>query len=408
MFQRSIRLYLRSLEAASPPISNRPTVELCLARDGQASLQGACLRNWIPAFALCLCLTGCGLSTGTPSSNPPNDPPSGNGAAMYVLFPPGSKSPNFPDMQQYLMSNSIVAGANFSVNWSDVDQGPGASPQYVWDTIDSRLQPWIAAGKKVNLIVWPVSYGSPNAATPAYVMNNLGSSNTVSCNGETIPNYFNSAFLQPYEAFIAQVVQHYANNSSVGYIRFGLGQGGEIYPVYGMQKDATCNNAFLSWGWSDTSWGNYLDGLLDYEKGLKSPHRLMIGITFIAGVTVENAVVAHAVANGIGFGNQGFQLSDISAYAAGQECQANWCALFDQYAGQVPLQLQTKGQSDPTNAPPTGSLVTLLPFAASRHTTVFEIYWEDWLIAYAPDYPGYSQYHTAYAKVLEDTANGTN
>jgi len=369
-------------------------------------LGGVDLKNW-PLILLCLCLTGCGLSTGAPSDpgstgTNPNPTP----RSMYVLFPPSSKSPNFPDMQQYLMSNSIVAGANFSVNWSEVDQGPGANPQYVWNSVDDRLQPWIAAGKKVNLIVWPVSYGTTNAATPAYVMSSLGSSNTVACNGENIPNYYAPAFVDAYQAFISHVIQHYASNSSVGYIRFGLGQGGEIYPVFGMQKDSHCFTTFTNWGWTDNSWGNYLMTMLDYEKSLKSPHQLMIGITFIDGETVTNAVTAHAVANGIGFGNQGLQLSDISNYAAGQPCQSNWCALFTQYAGKVPLQLQTSGQSDPSNAPPTGSLVNLLPFAANLHTTVFEIYWEDWLIAYAPDYPGYSQYHAAYAKVLQDTAQG--
>jgi hypothetical protein len=304
------------------------------------------------------------------------------------------------------MTNPIVAGANFSINWSEVDRGPGTNPQYVWSSVDSRLQPWIAAGKKVNLIVWPVSYGSTNTATPTYVMNDLGSANTTTCAGESIPNYFAAAFLGPYQAFMAQVIQHYANNSSVGYIRFGLGQGGEIFPVSGMEKDATCFSSFTSWGWTDNSWSNFLTTMIDYEKTMKSPHQFMIGITFVDGPTVTNTVTAKAVADGIGFGNQGLQLSDVTNYAAGQPCQGNWCALFVQYAGQVPLQLQTLGPSDPTNAPSTGSLVNLLPFAASLHTTVFEIYWEDWLIAYAPTYPGYSQYHAAYAKVLQDTAQG--
>ena len=304
------------------------------------------------------------------------------------------------------MSNPVVTGANFSVSWSEVDKGPGANPQYVWNSVDDRLKPWIAAGKKVNLIVWPVSYGSSNTATPSYVMNDLGSSNTVSCFNERIPNYFAAAFLGPYQAFLAQLIQHYANNASLGYMRIGLGQGGEVYPVSGMQKDSHCFNTFVSWGWSDVSWGNYLMTMMDYEKGLKSPHQLMIGLTFIDGETVTDLVAAHAVLDGIGFGNQGFQLSDISSYANGKDCQGNWCNLFVQYAGQVPLQLQTKGKSSPSNSPPTGSLVKLLPFAAGLHTTVFEIYWEDWLIAYSPTYPGYSQYHAAYAKVLQDTAQG--
>jgi hypothetical protein len=132
----------------------------------------------------------------------------------------------------------------------------------------------------------------------------------------------------------------------------------------------------------------------------------MMGVTFVDSTAVTGTIVARAVADGIGFGNQGLQLSDITNYAKGQPCQGNWCALFVQYAGQVPLELQTSNKSHPDNAKPTGSLVNLLPFAAGLHATIFEIYWEDWLIAYAPNYPGYSQYHTAYAKVLQATSQG--
>jgi hypothetical protein len=324
---------------------------------------------------------------------------------MEVLWPPSSKSPNFPAMQKYLMSNPTVTGGTFSVSWSEVDKGPGANPQYVWTSVDSRLAPWITAGKKVNLVVWPVSYGT-NVATPTYVMNSLGSSNTVSCHGEVIPNYFSSAYLGPYEAFLAKLLAHYAGNTSVGYIRIGAGQGGEIYPVNGMETDSTCYNTFLGWGFTDEKWAHYVETLTDYATGLKPGHQLMLGITFIDGESAENEVVAHAVASGVGFGSQGFQLSDVTNYAEGKDCQGNWCDLFNQYQGQVPLQLQTKGQSQPSNAKPTGSLVNLLPFAAGLHANVFEIYWEDWLIAFAPGYPGYSQYHAAYASAIQAASQG--
>ena len=143
-----------------------------------------------------------------------------------------------------------------------------------------------------------------------------------------------------------------------------------------------------------------------FLKSQARADKLMLGITFIDGETAENEVVAHAVASGIGFGSQGFQLSDVTNYAEGKDCQGNWCDLFVQYQGQVPLQLQTKGQSQPSNAKPTGSLANLLPFAAGLHATVFEIYWEDWLMAYSPTYPGYSQYHTAYASALQAASQG--
>ena len=301
------------------------------------------------------------------------------------------------------MSNPIVTGANFSVSWSEVDKGPGASPQYVWNSVDDRLKPWISAGKKVNLILWPVSYGT-NTATPGYVLSSLGSSNKVSCHGETIPNYFAAAYLGPYEAFLKALFKHYAGNSAIDYIRVGMGQGGEIYPVNGLETDSNCYNTFIHGGFSDENWAHYLETLIDYAVSLKPGHQLMLGATFIDGETAENEVIAHAVAAGIGFGNQGFQLSDITNYAKGKDCQGNWCNLFNQYQGQVPLQLQTKGQSNPANSPPTGSLTKLLPFAVTRHASILEVYWEDWLIAFSPTYPGYSAYHTAYASALKAAA----
>ena len=109
-----------------------------------------------------------------------------------------------------------------------------------------------------------------------------------------------------------------------------------------------------------------------------------------------------AASMGIGFGSQGFELSDLTGYPA---CTADWCNLFSRYAGQAPLELQTYLQSCPDNSCATGSLVNLLPFAISHHATVFEIYYQDWLVGFAPGYPGNSQYGTSYSQVLTNAAN---
>jgi hypothetical protein len=362
----------------------------------------------ILVLCLCLCLAACGGAFRNQTSSiagSSND----KSVFMYVLFPPAQHATYFNALQTYVISNPAVSGANFAVPWSDIDQGPGASPQYVWTSIDDQLQPWMAAGKKVNIIVWPVSYGATNTATPGYVLQDLGTVNTTTCNGETIPNYFAAAFQTPYRAFMAQVVQHFSSNASVGYIRFGLAQGGESFPALGFDQDPICSNAFKGssgWGWTTTGWTNYLTSMLDYEKSLASPKQLMVGINLVENdLNIPNAVAAKAVANGIGFGNQGLQLNDSVHFNAGQPCQGNWCALFNRYSGQVPLELQTVSQSDPSGGPPVGSLADLLPFAVSQHANVFEIYWEDWLVAYDPAFPGYSQYHVAYSQAVEHTAN---
>jgi hypothetical protein len=75
--------------------------------------------------------------------------------------------------------------------------------------------------------------------------------------------------------------------------------------------------------------------------------------------------------------------------------------LFAQYSGQVPTELQTYMQSCPDNSCTTGSLVDLIPWAVANHAKVFEIYYQDWLTAYDPNYPGF---YPAYQPVLQAAA----
>lgn len=353
-------------------------------------------------FCLSLGLASCGggSTAASPSSPVSNPSPTSQSVALEVLNPPSSGT-YASAIQSDLMSNTIVTGANFFVKWAAVDQG---NSQYDFSSVDSEIQSWIAVGKKINLIVWAVSDGAVNDSTPAYVLTNLGSANTTTCDGEVTPNYFSAAFQTPYQAFMQALVQHYGSNSSVGYIRFGLGRGGETYPSFGFTSDATCSAAFANWGWTTTSWTNYLTSMLDYEATLQSPKQLMVGINAVNGdIGIPDAVAADAVSHKIGFGSQGLQASDTSNYSAGKPCTADWCALFNTYQGQVPLELQTLTQSDPSGAGMTGSLVDLLPFAVQRHATILELYYEDWLTAFDPTYPGYT---ASYATALQSAAQG--
>ncbi|HTS36538.1 MAG TPA: putative Ig domain-containing protein [Candidatus Solibacter sp.] len=341
---------------------------------------------------------------------------------LEVLFAPtNTKSSTFKAVQTYLMSNPAVSGGNLAVEWGMIDQGPTANPQYDWSSIDSAIAPWVAAGKKVNLIVWANSDSTNatcsngtnnttgNCAIPAYVWKSLGSSNYVMCStqygDQQIPNYLNrAAFQLPYQQFMAAVIQKYGKDADIGYIRFGLGHGGETYPVTGWNGTAACGKAFSSWGVTVTSWETYLASMLNYESNLNSTKQLMVGVTPMGAPTtvVPNYVAPLAVPLHVGFGSQGLEQSDITNYPS---CTANWCNLFAQFAGQAPLELQTYLQSCPDRSCTTGSLVDLVPFAVAHHATVLEIYYQDWLLAFDPSYPGYSQYGAAYAKVLTDAAN---
>ena len=324
--------------------------------------------------------------------------------SLELLYPPTSPyQPYYADVQKYLLNNPLVGGVNFWLQWADVDKGPNAIPQYDFSAFDAEIAPWIAVGKKVNVIVWPVSDTPVNNATPSYVFSNLGSSNITTCDGEKIPNYFQSAFQIPYQAFMVQVVKHFATNGSIGYIRFGLARGGETWPAPDFGTDA-CTNTFMNkWGWTDTTWTNYVNAMLNYESTLKSPKPLQVGIDSYDSNSIPDSEAATAVTLHMGFGNQGLRASDIKNYP---HCSSDWCELFDTYTGDVPLELQSIALSDPNGTGEVGSLVTLLPFAVSHHATILEIYCYDWLLAFDPNYPGYNTYGAAYASTFKAAAQG--
>ncbi len=343
--------------------------------------------------------------------------------SLEVLFPPTNpNTQEFKALQTYLLNNPIVSGGNLSVEWGMIDQGPTANTQYDWSSIDSAIGPWVSAGKKVNLIVWANSDSTTatcsngaknttgNCAIPSYVWKALGPSNYVTCSTQygtqQIPNYLErTAFQLPYQQFMAAVIQKYGSDPNIGYIRFGLGHGGETYPVTGWNSTSTaCGKAFASWGVTVTTWETYLASMLDYESTLHSTKQLMVGVTPMGApnTVVPSYLAPLAVPLHVGFGSQGLQLADITNYP---NCTANWCNLFAQFAGQAPLELQTYLQSCPDNSCTTGSLVNLVPFAVAHHATVLEIYFQDWLLAFDPSQPGYSQYGAAYAQVLTQAAN---
>jgi hypothetical protein len=324
--------------------------------------------------------------------------------SLELLYPPTSPfQPYYADVQKYLLNNPLVAGVNFWLQWGDVDKGPNAIPQYDFSAFDAQIAPWIGAGKKVNVIVWAVSDTPVNNATPSYVFSNLGSSNITTCAGEKIPNYFQSAFQLPYQAFMAQVVKHFATNASIGYIRIGLARGGETWPAPNFGTDP-CTNTFINkWGWTDTTWTNYVDAMLNYESTLKSPKPLQVGIDSYDSNSIPDSEAATAVTLHMGFGNQGLRASDITKYP---HCSSDWCNLFDTYTGDVSLELQPIALSNPNGTGEVGSLVTLLPFAVSHHATILELYCYDWLLAFDPNYPQYSSYGAGYATAFKAASQG--
>lgn len=298
---------------------------------------------------------------------------------------------------KYLLHNPVVCGADVYVVWKRVDRGPAANPRYDWSSVDDQIAPWVAAGKTVNLIVWATGYGARAIATPDYVFSKVPS---VTCPAfGRAPVFWNPDFVSSYRSFMAAVIDKYASQSSIGYIRFGLGAGGEIYPA--------CMYALEDYGFSRDTWRKYLFDMLDYEKSLNSPKQLAVGLNAFGNppdLAFTASIAEHAVQDGIAIGNQGLSMEDAHNDAAGRACMADWCRLFRQYHGKVPLILQTGGETRPDGSNPTGSMVDILPFALNFHVQIFELYAQDWLVAYDPSDPNYARHHEEYQKAYESAA----
>ncbi|HTS35852.1 MAG TPA: hypothetical protein VMH04_09285 [Candidatus Solibacter sp.] len=313
---------------------------------------------------------------------------------LFVILFPGAR---VNAQANILLHNPAVCGANFYLVWKEIDRGPSANPRYDWSSVDRQIAPWVAAKKRVNFIIWATTYQKGDSATPEYVFAKVPS---VTCPSfGHVPVFWNPGFMQSYQAFMRAVVDHFANNPSVGYIRFGLGAGGEVFPA--------CMHFMRDQGFSDSTWQKYIFDMLDFQKGLNSPKQLAVGINAYGEpphLDFAAAVAARAAQDGIAIGNQGLTASDPRNDADGKPCMANWCKIFREHRTKVPLVLQTGHPTEPDRSGEIGSLVDMLPFAVEQKVQIFELYPQDWLVAYDQYNPAYPRHHEEYQKVIEDAA----
>jgi hypothetical protein len=370
------------------------TVKFCLAGDGGAS---SC-----PVL---------------PVVNPSCNEPLPGIAAPYAphgIFALVFRGSNPTPISKYILNQPAVCGADLYVVWNDVDRGNGS---YDWSALDGQISQWTQAGKTVNLIVWGVSDARPNNGTPGYVLNDPDY-HSVTCqeNGMTLsyPVYYMDTYKSNYKVFIGAVLNRYAANDGIGYIRVGLARGGEAFPTC-LQQMMTFSG-YTAIDQFNAQWESYVAEMTSFQKKLQAQiigtaghaAQLMAAINQY-GNPIQYNVLSFEAANanslGFGFGSQGLTGSDVSNYASGKTCSSNWCALFQTNSGMAPLELQTIAASDPANTPGgVGSLGLLLPFALSLNTQILEIYIQDLQVAYDPTDPNYTQYGPAYQQVLTQTA----
>ncbi|HEY8864176.1 MAG TPA: hypothetical protein VIO37_08390 [Candidatus Dormibacteraeota bacterium] len=393
-------------------------------------------RSTFIALTLPVILLACG-TTGTPAPTSPTpvaspavvSAPCNGGKpkvaapagphGVFVLVPSGSAQMTAA-INQYLIPNSAICGANFWVRWNSIDKGPAASARYDWSGVEAEIAPWESLGKVVNLIFIGAAEGASTkqGATPTWVQTQVA---MVTCaNSQSTPVYWQAGYESNWKEFITQAVSHFAGDSHIGYMRFGLGQGGEDLVAPGADAGA-CKQLWDAKGYQ-AEWTPYNLRMLALMGSLQSTKQLMVGLNNFNGKPdLGAAVAAKAAPLGIGFGMQGLASGDVTSVAQHLPCKdADWCNLFTKYAGQVPLEVQTLAASNPAGGPVkpgipgtapgsslsmlTGPLPPLLTTALSVKTQIFELYADDCLIAFDPDWAGYAAYHATYATAILSTA----
>ena len=347
-------------------------------------------------------------------------------AATWYVNQVVGRYPTSPIFSQYAVPSSLVTGVLVELPWNAVDMGPGAAGgQYQWANFDATyVTPYTSMGKQVNLVLWGQNYPNQASTVPSYV--SAFATNTIpGCS--SFPTWvappYSPDFLTAYENFLAAVIQHYSGNPSIGYVRVGMSAGGEVYqycsavldtypapPAYTgppFNCDTVANVGQCVWLAYDQQVLNFVQSQTPTFTILgpsTSQNQGGLDPTNVFPLTEDD----QAVLDNFGFGNQGLQRSDITNYANGLECNANWCGKFNQYTGLVPLEMQTAVLSDPTCtglesicANLTGSLIDLLPFADTRLVTIFEIYEGDLYVALNPANPNYANYGTQYSSALQ-------
>jgi hypothetical protein len=247
----------------------------------------------------------------------------------------------------------------------------------------------------------------------------------VACNGFNLPAWWGPNFDNAWQDVMTRVKTQ-LDDGSLGYVRFGMGLGGENSPVFG--EPSTCEATLTSAGYTSTAppWpaagtAAWMSQVVDpvwmpFEQRLTtdvsevsflaqpsfslSPTEYGTGSVPIDYQTPDQAA-AIAVDAGFAIGNQAWREGDSATYAANGHCGGDWCALFDLYRGQVALELQTVAGTDPGPFDGgTGSLARMLPFALQRGAQILEIYNEDWLCSFDATYLGFPPYHS-YAECVD-------
>lgn len=324
-----------------------------------------------------------------------------------------------PAILKYVAADHNLCGASIVVLWSQIDRGPGVSPQYDFKPIELAIKPWIDAKKIVNLLfVGTDEVGMIDRATPSWVLEQKGTNYVplIPCSdpGGTVvvpptPVYWKPGYATPWHKFITAVVEQYGHNPSVGYMRFGLGAGAEDFPQHG--ADGNCFAAWQKFGMSAQFWAQFSAKLTAFIGADARRHdstvQQLVALNPFSDPAhpfdVADEVANVAARNGVGFGTENLGSGNYGSTVEACTSSQYWCEAFTAHAGEVPLEFQPINftlQPGTKIAP----LPNLLAYALYNHAQIFEIYPQDWLTADDPHYATYAAHHVAWKNAFTKAA----
>lgn len=377
------------------------------------------------ALLLSVFTVGCSSSVSTQSKPELNSVP--NLSEADLAKPRGLflNTANLPTqewsrIEKFILNDPTVTGANIVVPWSMVDRGEGVSPQYDWSYVYEQAQPWIDAGKKVNILLWGAAQRSQQEfndkpITPAYV---LAKTETVSCQCKVggnceidppkTPVFWDEDYQNNYRQVVKAAVAEFSNKPWLGYFRFGIGVGAESYPSNGVSYAK--NPCTQEWekppiNLSKEVWREHSLDFLNFLSTLQTPKTILVTINnYGNSKDLAREMAAYAAKEGFGIGTQGLTEKAIALDKAGETCYADWCSLFPQYDSQVLLEVQTAAQSNPAGKGRVGYLPDLLNFGLGKGVDIFELYQAEWFVANDPKHHLHKKHGKDYRQALEKAA----
>ena len=247
-----------------------------------------------------------GASETTTTTAPTSSVTTTSGASSVPTTAPAAKSPvtttpsnpavsrpagaAFKGIYEFAGGNSAadagdpdLTGVDLVYYWSQIEPEKGV---FDWSQIHSDMAPWVAAGKKVILRVstsgaasWDPPYSGDG--TPAWVY--ADGARSIVDNGETIPVYWDQAYLTDYRSFVQSFGAEFNGNPNVAFIQAGIGMGAETLPD--TNASASGIAAFESDGYADPLWLSTVETIASfYESAFRvTPVDALVDRTFFDG-----------------------------------------------------------------------------------------------------------------------------